>query len=640
MNGHQKFVSITDDDLKNPLLPIHEANNIQTFNSPLSSIFTANNLFILLGPLTCLFICLFVEFGDLKTSRNMLAVLAWVFLWWVTEAVPMPVTSMSPLFLFPIFGISTADAVAKNYMDDVIALVLGSFILALAVEHYNIHRRLALNITLLFCGDPLNPPVLLLGICATTAFISMWMHNTAATIIMMPVATGILQRFPSGPDQSDVVSKFCKAVVLGVIYSATIGGMSTLTGTGVNLILVGMWKSYFPEAKPIGFATWFFFGFPLALLLFIILWAILCMFYCSKGASNVLSAYLDKAHLKSELQILGPMTFAEKMILTVFSTLIVLWMTRSITDDIPGWGDLFHGNVGDGTVSVMMATLLFIIPNGKQKGEKLMDWNKCKKLPWNIILLLGAGFAIADGVRTSGLAHILSSSLSFLEQVPYLAIAPIVCIISGTITEFTSNNATTTLVLPILIQVAQTMRINPLLLMVPGAIGAQFPFLLPTSTPSNIVGFSTGHIEIKDMIKAGTLLKIAGIGVLSLAMPTLGAMVFGTNSPVNQPASFLAQQRSFVLKDELISTDPDSIHNSVKGTVKFGGIRDSSGKMVTTVNDSINRVSVTAITKIERKVKVIPDACELCTEEQGMSSGLRLCAAAGAVGIPIIIAMP
>lgn len=170
-----------------------------------------------------------------------------------------------------------------------------------------------------------------------------------------------------------------------------------------------------------------------------------------------------------------------------------------------------------------MATLLFVFPSKKQKGEKLMDWNKCKQLPWNIILLLGAGLAIADGVRSSGLADILSKTLDFLEAVPYLAMAPAVCLISSTITELiTSNNATTTLIVPLLIQMAKTMHVHPLLLMVPGGIGAQFAFLLPTSTPSNTVGFATGHVEIRDMIKVGLALKIAGIAVVSVLMPTLG----------------------------------------------------------------------------------------------------------------------
>ncbi|KAL5583280.1 hypothetical protein UlMin_015722 [Ulmus minor] len=517
------------DDPKTPLIPLHDqVERSESFSWSIKSILTPKNCFILLGPLLCAVICLCVKLNGPVTSRNMLAVLVWIFGWWVTEAVPMPITSMSPLFLFPLFGIATADEVAQSYMDDVIALVLGSLILALAVEHYNIHRRLALNITQLFCGEPVNPPLLLLGICGTTAFVSMWMHNTPCAMMMMPVATGILQRFPTGPTQSHIVSNFCKAVVLGVIYSAAIGGISTLTGTGVNLILVGMWKSYFPEAEPITFNTWFFFGFPLALLIFFAMWGILCLLYCRRGSGQALSAYLDKAHLKRELQMLGPMSYAEKMVLAVFGVLVVLWMTRSITDDIPGWGVLFKDRAGDGTVSVMMATLLFIIPSKKQKGEKLMDWNKCKKLPWGIILLLGAGFAIADGVRTSGLTDILSEALDFLEDVPYLAIAPAVCLISSTITEFTSNNATTTLVIPLLIQIASSMHIHPLLLLVPGAIGAQFSFLLPTGTPSNVVGFATGHVEIQDMIKVGLPLKIAGIAAVSLLMPSLGAYVFGT----------------------------------------------------------------------------------------------------------------
>ncbi|XP_021719797.1 tonoplast dicarboxylate transporter-like [Chenopodium quinoa] len=536
--------AIATDDLKTPLLPLnHNDVNQESSTSLIMSLVTPNTFFILLGPLLCGVICLWVKVGELESSRNMLGVLAWIFTWWLTMAVPMPITSMSPLFLFPIFGISSADVVAKSYMDDVISLVLGSFILALAVEHYNIHKRLALNITLLFCGDPVNPPLLLLGICGTTAFVSMWMHNVACAVMMMPVATGILQRLPTTrTGESNTIDKFCRAVVLGVIYSAAIGGISTLTGTGVNLILVGMWKSYFPEANPISFNTWFFFGFPLAVIIFFFMWVILCCLYCERGSSRVLSNYLDKTHLKTELDSLGPMSFEEKMVLSVFSGLIVLWMTRNLTDELPGWGALFKGRAGDGTASVLMATLLFIIPNKRQKGEKLMDWNKCKKLPWNIVLLLGAGFAIAEGVRTSGLADVLSKALDFLEAAPFWAIAPVVCLIGGTITEFTSNNSTTTLLIPLLIQIAKTMHLHPLLLMVPGAIGAQFSYLLPTGTPSNVVGFSTGHIEIKDMLKVGFPLKIFGTLTLSVLMPTLGAYVFGTSKMVNYPLTWRSVQ--------------------------------------------------------------------------------------------------
>ncbi|XP_042441108.1 tonoplast dicarboxylate transporter-like [Zingiber officinale] len=515
------------DEQKTPLLPLHQSP--PSFHHRFRSVLTLKSLSIVSGPVSCMLIFFFVDVGGRPLCRNMLAVLSWVFLWWMTEAVPMAVTSMAPLFLFPIFGISSADEVAKFYMDDIIALVLGSFIIVLAVEHYNIHRRLALNVTSLFCGDPLNTKLLLLGICGTTVFMSMWMHNTAAALMMMPVATGVLQRLPDGDEACPEVKQFSKAVVLGVVYSATIGGMATLTGTGVNLILAGMWESYFPEAEQISFSTWLFFGFPLALFMFFVLLSILCFLYCSKNSDKELSAYLDRNHLRRELELLGPMAFAERMILLIFGLLVVLWMTRRITNDVPGWGSLFHGHVGDGTVSVLMATFLFIIPSKKNEGEMLMDWSKCKKLPWNIILLLGAGFAIASGVRTSGLTDVLSAGLDFLKGAPYLAITPVACLISAAITEFTSNNATTTLVLPLLVELAKTMRVHPLLLMVPGAIGAQFSFLLPTSTPPNVVGFATGRIRIEDMIKAGAALKIAGVVALSLLMPTLGAFVFKTN---------------------------------------------------------------------------------------------------------------
>ncbi|PKA47311.1 Tonoplast dicarboxylate transporter [Apostasia shenzhenica] len=513
MDSHTKTSSFSD--CKSPLLPISAPVPV----TPIPASLAIKYLFILLGPLLSVFVCLFVDVDGKSSSRNMIAVLAWVFFWWITKAVPMPITSMTPLFLFPLFGIASSDAVAGFYMNDVISLMLGSFILALAVEQYNIHKRLALKVTLLFCGDPLKPPLLLFGICATTAFISMWMQNTAAAVMMMAVATGILQRLPK---ESKEVKNFSKAVVLGVIYSAAIGGMSTLTGTGVNLILVGMWGSSFPEEAPISFSTWFFFGFPMATCIFFALWSLLCLLYISKNSRSALSAYLDKENLKRDMEMLGPLDFPEKMILAVFSLLVVLWMTRSITNKIPGWGSLFHGLVGDGAVSVMMATLLFIIPSRKLEGEMLMDWEKCKKIPWNVILLLGAGFSIAEGVRSSGLAEILSKGLGFLGTAPRLAIAPVVCLVSSVITEFTSNNATATLVIPLLIQLAKTLSIHPLLLMVPGAIGAQFAFLLPTGTPSNIVGFTTGHIEIKDMMKIGLPLKVAGIAVMSLLMPTLG----------------------------------------------------------------------------------------------------------------------
>nr|CAB3457403.1 unnamed protein product [Digitaria exilis] len=529
--------SSSEDVTRSPLLPVHDEDDMPTRRrsrccSGLGAMLSNKYLAVASGPAACALICATVSLGaHAAAARNMLGVLAWVFLWWITDAVPLAVASMAPLFLFPAFGISSSDAVAKAYMDDVISLVLGSFILALAIEHYSIHRRLALNITALFCGDPVKPHLLLLGICGTTFFISMWIHNTPCTVMMMPVATGILQRLPrdelEGGSDAREVRRFSKAVVLGVVYASAIGGMATLTGTGVNIILVGMWSTYFPKQDPITFSSWMSFGLPMSLVLFVALWATLCLMYCSKNTGRALSAYLDRSHLRRELSLLGPMAFAEKMVLTVFGGLIILWMTRSLTNDIPGWAVLFDGKVGDGTVTIMMATLLFIIPSGKNDGEKLMDWGKCRKLQWNIILLLGAGFAIADGFKSSGLTSILSEGLGFLRGAPALAIAPVACAFSGLITEFTSDDATTTLVLPLLAELGKSIGVHPLLLMVPGAIGAQLSFLLPTGSPGNVVGFSTGYITIKDMVVTGLPLKLVGIAALTILLPTLGSLVFG-----------------------------------------------------------------------------------------------------------------
>nr|CAB3457402.1 unnamed protein product [Digitaria exilis] len=528
----------SSDDVTRPLLPVHEdqPTGRRGCCSALRPVLANTYLAVASGPLACALICALGDLGGHPAARNMLGVLAWVFLWWITDAVPLAVASMAPLFLFPAFGISSADDVSKAYMDDVISLVLGSFILALAIEHYSIHRRLALNITSLFCGDPVKPHLLLLGICGTTVFISMWIHNTPCTVMMVQVATGILQRFPrdqleAGADAREL-QRFSKALVLGITYASTIGGMATLTGTGANIILVGMWSAYFPEQRPITFSSWMSFGLPTALVLFVALWATLCLMYCTKNTGRVLSAYLDRSHLRRELSLMGPMAFAEKMVLAVFGALIVLWMTRSLTDDIPGWAVLFDGKVGDGTVTILMTTLLFIIPSGKDDGEKLMDWGKCRKLQWHIILLLGAGFAIADGFKSSGLTDILSAGLGFLKGAPALAIAPAACVFSGLITEFTSDDATTTLVLPLLAELGKSIGVHPLLLMVPGTVGAQLSYLLPTATPGNVVGFGTGYITIKDMVITGLPLKLVGIAALTILLPTLGSLVFGMDSVV------------------------------------------------------------------------------------------------------------
>lgn len=299
---------------------------------------------------------------------SMFAILLWVCVWWLTEAVPVAITALLPMFLFPVLRITTADEVAKAYMNDTISLFLGSFILALAVEKYNCHKRLALKTLLAFGGEKMNPRFLLLGFCAGPAFVSMFISNTATAIMMIPMAVGVVQkvqnskqavsaedpqqsahheepiRVPSSKSDEEsissallqdefeqssteaakILSKYSKGVVLAVAYAVAVGGMSTLTGTGPNLVFSGIFRSIFPNAPPVTYTQWFMFGFPLGFLFLILLWLMLCVIYCPPAAVPVVSASLNRSVIQKEYDSLGAMEFAEKAVLAIFSVSIFL----------------------------------------------------------------------------------------------------------------------------------------------------------------------------------------------------------------------------------------------------------------------------------------------------------------------------
>eukprot|EP00249_Psilotum_nudum_P008955 c21614_g1_i1 orf=233-1966(+) len=529
-------------------------------------LFHVNDLAIIVGPLAAFLPLMFLKLDENEDNKvlPMLAVMIWVVIWWITDAVPIAITSLVPLFLLPFLEIQTADEVSKSYMNDTIFLLIGSFILAIAVEHYNLHKRVALHILSLFGGEKMRPRLILLGFCLGSAFISMWINNTAAAVMMMPVGLGVLQKVqvgrPSdlsnsiiaGQDKDDVEKsekivfdnlkdedelanikqKFCRGVILAITFSVSIGGMATLTGTGVNMILAGMWESAFPNAPPVTYMRWMLFAFPLALALVLVLWVYLCVFFCPPSAVRPISESLHCVHIKEELIMLGPMPFADIAVVVIFSLLIILWMTRTIGNGIPGWSNLFHGYPGDGTVSVLMATLLFVIPNGKEPGKKIMDWQKCKSIRWSVVLLLGGGFALADGIRSSGLSSLISTYLDFLQSAPYLLIAPIIAVLTGIMTEFTSNSATATIFIPLVQELAVSIDIHPLFLMVPATIGSQFSYMLPIATPPNAIGYSTGYLRMMDIAVSGFVLKLCGIVFLAVLMPTLGSAVFRTGSPL------------------------------------------------------------------------------------------------------------
>ncbi|XP_024545831.1 tonoplast dicarboxylate transporter [Selaginella moellendorffii] len=557
---------------------------------------------IALGPLCALLILAFVRIdGAHEESSNvsageskiapMLAILAWVCIWWITEAIPVGITSMLPLVLLPLFQIIQADEIARAYMNDTITLFIGSFILALGVERYQAHKRLALKTLLLFGGRSMAPRMLLLGFCVGPAFISMWISNSATAIMMVPMSAGVIKRLlePDTPSLESIhvvdvdpqaaqavasagddpesrqeirellrrisskalttldgrtleqgsgingatafhARQYARAIVLGIGFSVSIGGLTTLTGTGTNLVFLGIWNSCFPSAAAVSYLQWFMFAFPLGVAMVLFCWIMLCVCYCPRSATPTISSRLNRSSIEEELKSLGSISFAETTVLTLFVVLAVLWLTRSLGTSF-GWGRFFHGYVDDGTVSVVMAVFLFVIPNRLVPGERLLDWSHCKKLPWDIVLLFGGGFALAAGFKASGLSAWVTQHLNFLDNAPYLLLAPVVAVFVSATTEFTSNNATATIFLPLLANAATSNNIHPLLLMITGTIAASFAFMLPVSTPPMAVAFSTGHVRMPDMVLTGFLLKLVGILLLFALMPTLGSYVFHLNAP-------------------------------------------------------------------------------------------------------------
>lgn len=503
-------------------------------------------------------------------------------------------------------------------------LFIGGLLVAIAVEHWNLHKRIALGV-LLIVG--VRPALLMLGFMIVTAFLSMWISNTATTAMMLPISQAVLEQLSTteaeadekelregqdnqafelaevnikqaldnvtgdkpnaNPDMEARINalsegrrrereakylRLYKGMSLSVCYSASIGGTATLTGTTPNLILKGQMDDIFPDNNDvINFASWFGFAFPNMLLMLVLSWLWLQFMYlgfnfkktfgCGSKNEGDKDAYRV---MKNEYKKLGTMCFAEGAVLVIFVVLVILWFTRE-PGFMPGWAtELFNKNgqyVTDGTVAIFMSTLFFIIPSRldcsclgsandehdegaeemeegeeKQKNDKkkklkgtptLLNWKVVhERMPWNIVLLLGGGFALAKGSEVSGLSKWLGQSLAPLRKIPPFAISLILCLLVGTFTECSSNTATTTLFLPILASMATTIGLHPLYVMLPCTISASLAFMLPVATPPNAIAFSYGNLKVLDMAKAGFILNIIGILCINLGINTWGTAMF------------------------------------------------------------------------------------------------------------------
>jgi len=487
--------------------------------------FTLSGTGLWLGPLLAF---LMIAFTDLKPGNPAVtrtaAIAIWMAIWWITEAVPLAATALLPVALFPLLGVMDGKSVAPLYFNHIIFLFIGGFLVALAMQHWQLHKRIALRLLLLFGGCP---RCTLTGFMLVTAFLSMWISNTATTMMMVPIALAIVLKVEEQSDQQD--TQFGTGIFLGVAYAASIGGLATLVGTPPNLSFARILTIHFPNAPDISFATWFAFAFPLSVLLLICAGITICWLYNIKGRGE----NLDTQMVHTQYAQLGPMSFAEKIVLIDFVLLALLWLTRqSITignHTLPGWSQLFEKGawLNDGTVAIFMALLLFIIPAKNKNKNRVLDWKIASSLPWHIILLFGGGFALASGFKESGLSLWCAQQLQGLGAIHPLILIVALCLLMTFLTELTSNTATAEMFLPILAALSVAVDVNPLLLMVPATLSCSCAFMLPVATPPNAIVFGTDRIKMRDMARTGIILNLVGVVLVTATTWILGRIVLG-----------------------------------------------------------------------------------------------------------------
>ncbi|MDI6718669.1 MAG: DASS family sodium-coupled anion symporter [Methanomicrobiales archaeon] len=468
-------------------------------------------------------------------ARYVAAVTVLMVAWWVTEAIPLEATALLPLLLFPLLGVLSAAEAAAPYADRVIFLFLGGFIIAMSMQRWGLHRRIALHIiSLLGTG----PKKLVLGFMVSTAFLSMWISNTATAMMMIPIAIAIITTIlpngnPAGEGLTEEQQSFAACLVIAVAYAASIGGIATIIGSPPNGIFVAQLHTLFPAAPPIDFFSWMLFGVPFVAAFIPVTW--LWLVY---GPYRHLPQTVSHAGeiISQELRKMGPMGRGERWTLLVFVLTALAWIFEKSKDiggvTIPGLDVLFPA-IDDSTVAIFGALLLFLLPVDREKGIYTMDWKTAVQIPWGILLLFGGGLALSTGFIQSGLAQQIVSSLTVLGVLPVLAVVLIIAIAVSLFTEVTSNTAIASIMMPIMAVTSVSLLVNPYLLMLTAAVCASIAFMFPVATPPNAIAYGTGHISMQQMLRTGWPLNFIGIGlwVAVLFTVTMWALGFTVELP-------------------------------------------------------------------------------------------------------------
>lgn len=472
-------------------------------------------LLLLLGPSVMLLTCLVEPPVGMSAAAFKTAGLAfWMASWWVSEVVPIPATALLPLVISPIVDIAAIKSVAAPYAHPLIFLFLGGFLISIAMERWGLHKRIALR-TMLYAGK--KPSLQILAMMLVTAFLSMWMSNTATAVMMLPIALSITHLVKSSDPSNE---GFGKALLLSIAYGASIGGIATLIGTPPNALMAAyLSDSYQIE---IGFAQWMIVGVPLALSMLIISWIWLTKFTYKVDANVQANKRIDtKAVFSSQLKDLGLMQRAEKGVLFVFMFAAICWIFRPLLGDVTGL------KISDTGIAIAAALLLFVLPANKGSDERILDWESAAKVPWGVLLLFGGGLTLASQIKSSGLADYIANMIEGASAIPLVMSILVVVALITFLTEITSNTATAAGFLPLLGPVAESITGSPLVWVIPAAIACSCAFMMPVATPPNAIVFGSGEIKMKDMIRAGFVLNIVAIVLITLVTMTIAAQVFG-----------------------------------------------------------------------------------------------------------------
>jgi solute carrier family 13 (sodium-dependent dicarboxylate transporter), member 2/3/5 len=471
---------------------------------------------IIAGPLFFILIYFLSPVGTLNAkSITVLAVGSWMVTWWITEAIPIPITAMLPLVLFPVLGVAKMSEAAQPYGDPVIFLFMGGFILALGLEKYNLHQRIALNLIKL-TGTSGNG--IILGFMLATALISMWISNTATAIMMLPIASSVTYLLAKdlGKENDPRFKKFATGLMLGIAYAASIGGMGTIIGTPPNVVMVGYMKRMYQQDIP--FTDWMLVGIPIMVL---VLFA--CYFIITKILyRNQLSSIEGSRELiHNKLIELGPLSREEKRVLIIFSITSFLWIFRQNINSLIG-----QNLLDDTGIAMAGGVLMFLVPKNLKKMDFLLTWEDMKNMQWGILLLFGGGLALAEGMEQSGLVERVGEYFSGRDAMSVSLLILLLTLISMALTELMSNVALVTIFVPVVFGIAEGYGINPIWLAMPVTFAASCAFMMPISTPPNAILFASGYIRMKEMIKTGFLLNLFSVVIIWLVAVFIMEKVF------------------------------------------------------------------------------------------------------------------